>query len=98
MNLLWNTLLVSLLAECALVLLLVLPMPSNALRGALTRAVASLWDAPLLRYASIAVLALDAVFFVLTLHDLSSPMRAFWATSIASAPTCPSVECHCLAA
>ena len=75
----YNVLCTALFAECALVLLLVLPMPSNQIRGALTRAVIALWEAALLRNAFLIILLLDAFFFVITLHELSNPMHAFWA-------------------
>ena len=62
-----------LLAESVLVLLLVAPMPSNALRGSLTRWVSSLWTRPWVRYTFWITTATNALNLLLLFNALRLP-------------------------
>ena len=66
------------LFEAALVLLLVAPMPSNQVRGAIVHAIVSAWEKnPGVRYVSYAVLAIDCLYFWHVIDALSAPLYAF---------------------
>lgn len=70
----WLVLFLFLVVECVLVTLLVLPMPSNKIRRAVTDLIASLWDHKGIQYAVIALLVLDAVYFYSDFDALRHPL------------------------
>jgi len=70
----WFVLCVALALECFLVTLLILPMPSNKIRGALTTWVVSLLHNQTVKYCGFAVLALDAYYFAYTMDAISNPL------------------------
>eukprot|EP00566_Odontella_aurita_P028984 CAMPEP_0113525218 /NCGR_PEP_ID=MMETSP0015_2-20120614/32_1 /TAXON_ID=2838 /ORGANISM="Odontella" /LENGTH=143 /DNA_ID=CAMNT_0000423345 /DNA_START=97 /DNA_END=528 /DNA_ORIENTATION=+ /assembly_acc=CAM_ASM_000160 len=70
----WLILFLFLIIECVFVTLLVLPMPSNAVRRAVTDLIASLWDHTGIQYAVIAILVLDAVYFYADIDALRHPL------------------------
>ena len=70
-------LLVFMLIEAFLVTLLVLPMPSNAVRGALTKFVANLYRLPAFRYVAYAILCFDVVYFWFVFDALMHPLYDF---------------------
>jgi hypothetical protein len=70
----WLVLSLFMLIEGFLVVLLILPMPSNSIRRILTTFVAGLWDSKPVQYFSIAFLILDAVYFYFVSHALLHPL------------------------
>lgn len=70
----WLILFLFLMIECVLVTLLVLPMPSNTVRRAVTDFIASLWNHKGVQYAVIAILVLDAVYFYAEIDALRHPL------------------------
>jgi len=73
----WFLLFLFMLIECALVLLLIMPMPSNQVRGAVTKFVAGLWDNDVCKYVSMGAMAINAIYFFYVCDHLLSPMYAF---------------------
>ena len=65
------------LTEMLLVLLLVVPMPSNQVRGAITGAVTSVWEKfPALRYIAVTLTVINAVYLWFVVDALLNPFRA----------------------
>ncbi|KAG8462554.1 hypothetical protein KFE25_010379 [Diacronema lutheri] len=64
----WLVVTLALLTQCSLVLLLVLPVPSNAVRGAILRLVHAIWGAQFVRFTVVLVMAIDVVYLWFTLH------------------------------
>jgi hypothetical protein len=73
----WFVLLVFMLVEVLLVLLLVMPMPNNAVRGAVVNLVSSLWDQSGLRYTFYIFLAADVFYFWYVCDALLHPLYDF---------------------
>ncbi|KAL1523306.1 hypothetical protein AB1Y20_018252 [Prymnesium parvum] len=85
----WLVLCVGLLFECLLVTLLIMPVPSNAVRGAVTKWVTQLWHVAGVRYAFIAIMALDAFYFYFVMDALFHPLYDLgFLSPIEQAPTC----------
>ena len=61
-------------AEIVLITLLVIPMPSNDVRGAITTFVANLWEAQVVRYTVYALLAIDVFYFWFVFDALLHPL------------------------
>lgn len=70
----WLVLLVFMFVECLLVTLLVMPMPSNKVRGAVTAWVSGLWDVTFVRYAFTSCMALDAFYLYFVFDALLHPL------------------------
>lgn len=62
--------------EGFLILLLVMPMPSNMVRGALTRFVTGLWDQTAVKGVSIVVMAINTLYLWHVVDVLLSPLIA----------------------
>ena len=73
----WLILFVFMALEMALVLLLVAPMPSNAVRGAVTTWVSGLYAVPAFRYITYTLLAIDLVYFWYVFDALMHPLYDF---------------------
>ena len=55
---------VYMILEAAIVLVLIAPMPSNKVRGAVTGAITSTWESsPALRYVAIGLTLVNAIYF-----------------------------------
>ena len=77
----WLVLFVFMLLEVVVVLLLVMPMPSNHVRGAITLAVTSVWDKnPAIRYCAIGLTLVNAFYFWTVIDALLHPWK--WAFGI----------------
>jgi len=70
----WFVLCLALALECFLVTLLILPMPSNKVRGAITKWVISLLSNQTVKYGGFALLVLDAYYFAFTMDAISNPL------------------------
>jgi len=84
----WVVLMAALVVECLLVLLLLLPMPSNVVRGVITSWVKGLWNIAGVRYTILAVMALDIFYFLWILDALRSPLYDNWLSPIEMELTC----------
>lgn len=73
----WFALLLFMLVEAFLVLLLVMPMPNNAARGAIVTFVGALWDKSGVRYVFYALLAIDVFYFWYVCDALLHPLYDF---------------------
>jgi B-cell receptor-associated protein 31 len=73
----WLLLLLFLFVEAFLVLLLVMPMPNNKVRGAITTGIASLWDVQGVRVAFYGFLAFDIFYFWYVFDALVHPLYDF---------------------
>ena len=72
----WFILFAFMLVEAAVVLLLVMPMPSNQVRGAITNAITTLWDKqPSVRYLAIGCTVVNAFYFY---HVVDALMHPIW--------------------
>lgn len=70
----WLVLCLALALECLLVSLLILPMPSNYVRGAITKWVVSLLSNQGVKYGGFCVLLLDAYYFAYSVEFISNPL------------------------
>ena len=85
----WLVLALFMLIEGFLVILMILPVPSNDARRFIRDMVAGLWDSKPIQYFSIAFLLLDAFYFWFVSHALLHPLYDFGIlTPIDMAPTC----------
>ena len=74
----WFVLFLFMLIEAALVLLLVMPMPSNQVRGSIVGAIVTTWEKNVaIRYVAMGVLAIDVLYFWHVIDALSMPFYAF---------------------
>lgn len=64
----WLLVTLALLLQCSLVLLLVIPVPSNAVRGAILKFVHAIWDAQFVRFMVYLIMAVNLWYFWFTLH------------------------------
>ena len=77
----WLVLFAFTLVEGILVILLVLPMPSNNHRRAITDFVAGLWEAKYVQYTAISMLVIDAFYFY---HVMGALLHPFYDMGILS--------------
>jgi len=70
----WLILCVALAIECFLVTLLIMPVPSNMVRGAITQWIVSLLSNQTVKYSGFAILVLDAYYFAYTMDAISNPL------------------------
>ena len=71
----WFVLFVFMIIEAFFVLLLVMPMPSNKVRGAITGFVTLVWDqTPAVRYTAILLTLVNLVYFVSVFDALAHPL------------------------
>ena len=69
--------------------LLILPMPSNKVRGAITRWVTGLWKNDAVRYTFTAIMALNVFYFYFVMDAILHPFYDLGLlTPIEQAPTC----------
>ena len=69
--------------------LLVMPVPNNNVRGAITKWVTGLWDIPGVRYTFMAILGLDLIYFYFVMDAILHPLYDLGLlTPIEQAPTC----------
>jgi len=73
----WLIISAALIVECLLVTLLILPMPNNDVRGAVTRWVQGLWNVKPIRYGFFAVVVLDVVYFWSVVDALKHPLYEY---------------------
>ncbi|KAJ1624334.1 hypothetical protein T492DRAFT_1147996 [Pavlovales sp. CCMP2436] len=67
----WLLITLALLAQCLLVLLLVLPMPSNAVRTVILKVVHGIWDSQFVRFMAYLVMGVNGVYFYWTVHTMA---------------------------
>jgi len=85
----WFVLVVALMLECLFVILLILPMPSNKVRGFITQWVTKVCEHPAVRYGFTAVMILDAVYLYFLMGALTHPLYDLgFLSPIENAPTC----------
>jgi hypothetical protein len=85
----WLVLYLFMLIEGFLVILMILPVPSNDARRFIRDKVAGLWDSKPIQYFSIAFLLLDAFYFWFVFNALLHPLHDFGIlTPIDMAVTC----------
>ena len=83
----WVVLFTFMLVEALLVLLLVMPMPSNAVRGAIISAVTSVWDkSPGMRYAAFGLALVNILYFWTVFDALIHPWTWAFGAAIAGDP------------
>jgi len=70
----WLVLSFFMLLEGFLVLLMIMPVPSNNVRRYITDFVTGLWDSKPVQYFSIAFLVLDAIYFYFVFDALLHPL------------------------
>lgn len=73
----WFFLFMFFMAEALLVTLLVLPMPSNNVRGAIVKWIVSLWESRPVQYTSYVMLALNVIYFWFVCDALLHPLYDF---------------------
>jgi len=74
----WLIMFLFMLAEMALVLLLVAPMPSNQVRGAIVSAIVSTWETQAaVRYIALSLGLINVVYFLHVFDALRQPFYAF---------------------
>jgi B-cell receptor-associated protein 31 len=75
---LWFILFLFMLIEAIIVLLLVAPMPSNSVRGALLKAITGTWESQTaVRYVSYAAVIINALYLWRVSDALKVPLYAF---------------------
>ena len=70
-------LLIFMVAQAALVMLLVMPMPNNTVRGKVTQLVANLFANQAVRYVYLSFLAIDIFYFWYVVDALTHPLYDF---------------------
>jgi hypothetical protein len=76
MELAWGVLFVFMVFEMLIVSLLIMPMPSNKVRGAVTTIITSTWDkTPALRYVAIGLTIVNAIYFFNVVDALLDPWK-----------------------
>ena len=70
----WLVLSLFMLVEGLLVVLLIIPVPSNDFRRSITDFVAGLWESKPVQYFSIAFLLLDGIYFYFVFDALLNPL------------------------
>ena len=85
MDVAWFILFVFMLLEASIVLLLVMPMPSNRVRGAIITGIVSTWESlPAVRYIAIGLTLINLIYFCFVVDALLEPWKYFYAQTFSA--------------